>query len=216
MAEHTENEATAALEHRLADLAADWRGATPAEREALAVAYAETLDALYARGWDDLLDAESMLPDAQMPAVYFARHPEAIVSDWSVSLSRPVGRRKVDAAAWTLPNPLPLHLSAADNDTAATPAYLPTYSAYDGPDGGYVAVYTRNPAVAVYAVTDDIFVAGLIRVRGRYHGRIFAPAGYAADGDITQDLDLHRLRERFFPAVTDSWFGGDTGGFFGL
>lgn len=121
----------------------------------------------------------------------------------------------IGAAAWTLPNPLPIHLSADDNDAAAI-AYLPSYSAYDGPDGGYVAVYTHNPAVAVYGVADDIFVAGLIRVRGHYHGRIFVPDGYAEDGDITQDVELQRLRERFFPAVSDGWFGGDTGGFFGL
>lgn len=90
------------------------------------------------------------------------------------------------------------------------------YSAYDGPDGGYVAVYTRNPTAAVYAVADDIFVAGLIRVRGRYHDRIFVPDGSTADGDITQDPALKQVRERFFPAVADGWFGGDTGGLFGL
>lgn len=92
MAEHTENEATAALEQRLADLAADWRGETAAGRAALAVAYAETLDALHACGWDDLLDVESMLPDALMPEVYFVRHREAVATDWSVSLSRPFDR----------------------------------------------------------------------------------------------------------------------------
>jgi hypothetical protein len=81
-----------ALEQRLSDLAADWRAGTPEERAVLAVTYAETLDALYAHGWDDLLDVESMLPDAVMPPGYFERRPEAARRGWSVSLSRPFGR----------------------------------------------------------------------------------------------------------------------------
>lgn len=83
----------ATLEQQLADLAADWRASDQAGRTRLATQYAQTLDALYAQGWDDLLDAESMLPDAEMPPQYFTRHPEARASDWSVSLSRPLGRR---------------------------------------------------------------------------------------------------------------------------
>jgi hypothetical protein len=77
MAKQIVSVTTAALEQRLADLAADWRTGMPDERGALAETYAETLDALYARGWDELLDVESMLPDAVMPPAYVARHPEA-------------------------------------------------------------------------------------------------------------------------------------------
>jgi hypothetical protein len=92
MATRGDNPPVSVLEQRLADLAADWRAGTSEQRERLAKTYAETLDALYARGWDDLLDVESMLPDAVMPPAYGERHPEAARSDWRVSLSRPFGR----------------------------------------------------------------------------------------------------------------------------
>jgi hypothetical protein len=86
----------ATLEQQLADLAADWRASDQVGRTRLTVQYAQTLDALYAQGWDDLIDSESMLPDVEMPPQYFTRHPEARASDWSVSLSRPLGRRARD------------------------------------------------------------------------------------------------------------------------
>ena len=94
---------------------------------------------------------------------------------------------------------------------------LPTINHYAGKDGGYVAIYTRDSKEAVYSVGNGIYVAGQIRVKGRYIGRIFYPDGYAIGDDITRDPRILRLCHQYFPEFeSDIWIGGDTGGWFGI
>ncbi len=91
---------------------------------------------------------------------------------------------------------------------------VPFFNFYTGDDGGYIAVYTRDSENTAYSVGDGINVAGLIRVRGRYEGRIFIPLGYPPCDDETRNPFLLRLCDTFFPAHKGRmWTGGDTGGF---
>jgi len=69
------------FEFHLGDLAAEYRGTGSLERRELVVQeYGETLQRLYALGWDDLLDVESELPQSVMPGEYLKRHPH--VGKW--------------------------------------------------------------------------------------------------------------------------------------
>jgi hypothetical protein len=93
---------------------------------------------------------------------------------------------------------------------------LPTHNHYLGPDGGYIAVYTRETHDTIYSVGDGVNVVGQIRVPGTYCGRIFYPAGYTEGDDITQDAQLLELCAIYFPQLQGNvWVGGDTGGWFG-
>jgi len=93
---------------------------------------------------------------------------------------------------------------------------------YTGRNGGYVAVYTRNKSHGMFWVEDDIYVAGLIRVKGKYKsdGNFYPKRPwynflYFEDEDISQDEKLKKLAAKYLPEVTDAWFGGDTKGFSG-
>lgn len=92
---------------------------------------------------------------------------------------------------------------------------LPTVNRYTGPDGGYIAVYSRNKEYAAYSVGDGIFVVGQIRMQGQYVDGIFVPKGYEGK-DISADPDLKALCDATFPESAPCWAGGDTGGWFGL
>lgn len=89
---------------------------------------------------------------------------------------------------------------------------LPTVNQYTGADGGYVAFYSRDPAKAVYSVGGGIYVVGQIRLKGRYIGRIFHPAGYE-NQDISVAPEFKELCWNTF--AVEGWAGGDTGGWFG-
>jgi hypothetical protein len=91
---------------------------------------------------------------------------------------------------------------------------VPVFKPYKGADGGYVAVYTHDQEHSVYSVGDNIYVAGLVRVQGRYVGRIFYPTGYGPGDDITHDAAILKLCDKFFPELKGGeWIGGDTGGY---
>ena len=93
---------------------------------------------------------------------------------------------------------------------------LPTINRYLGEDGGYVAIYSRNPDISVYGVGGDIYVVGQIRLQGRYIGRIFHPKGYEGQ-DISAATTFKELADEVFPRCEGGcWAGGDTGGFLGL
>lgn len=95
--------------------------------------------------------------------------------------------------------------------------YLPTFNYYEGTDGGYVAIYTRDKTAGIYDVGNGIYVMGQIRVQGHYEDHIFIPKGYASDDDITQDPALLEICASYFPATAGRmWVGGDTGGWFDL
>ncbi|MBJ7294878.1 MAG: WGR domain-containing protein [Dolichospermum sp.] len=88
---------------------------------------------------------------------------------------------------------------------------LPTVNQYTEADGGYVAFYSRDPAKAVYSVGGGIYVVGQIRLKGRYIGRIFHPAGYE-NQDISAAPEFKALCRQTF--AVEGWAGGDTGGWF--
>ena len=89
----------------------------------------------------------------------------------------------------------------------------PAISRYHGPDAGYIAVYTHDDRNVLYPIGNGMFVAGFIRLRGRYEGRIFRPDGYATS-DISADPDFKALTGSLFPGHPGgTWAGGDTGGF---
>ena len=69
----------------------------------------------------------------------------------------------------------------------------------------------------MYGVGGNIYVAGQIRVKGHYEGRIFMPEGYHQGDDITQDPALVALADKYFPYLAGQmWLGGDTGCWFGV
>ena len=84
---------------------------------------------------------------------------------------------------------------------------------YTGKGGGYIAAYTHNPEKGVYSVGGEIYVMGLIRLKGTYRGRVFHPEGYL-DQDISAENYFKNLILELFNA--EGWAGGDTGGFLGL
>lgn len=102
---------------------------------------------------------------------------------------------------------------------------LPTYNDYQGKDGGYVALYTRDPEAGLYSVGDEggstIYVMGQVRVQGYYNGRIFIPTAgdhpYVLGDNITRDEKILKICKQYFPEMqNDFWIGGDTGGWFGI
>lgn len=70
-----DNHVLEVLEHKLSDLAAQWRGANSRNdlniAEALVSQYHAVLLCMIELGHDEFLDAESELPDRLMPAEYF-------------------------------------------------------------------------------------------------------------------------------------------------
>lgn len=102
---------------------------------------------------------------------------------------------------------------------------LPTFNHYTGEDGGYVALYTRDPELGLYGVGDEggseIYVMGQVRIQGYYDGRIFIPTAgdrpYQLGDNITRDRTILAICKEYFPDVTsDYWIGGDTGGWYGI
>ncbi|MBY3179484.1 C1 family peptidase [Rhizobium leguminosarum] len=92
---------------------------------------------------------------------------------------------------------------------------LPTINRYWGPDGGYVAVYSRLADHAVYSVGDGIYVVGQIRLQGAYVGRRFVPKGYEGK-DISVAPDMKAICDQAFPGSAPNRASSDTGGWFGL
>jgi len=94
---------------------------------------------------------------------------------------------------------------------------LPTFNFYQGDNGGYLAIYTRDEEPSVYSVGDGIYVMGQIRLEGHYEGRIFIPKGFNVGDDITQEKELLEICELYFPHMKGRmWVGADTGGWFGI
>jgi uncharacterized protein YecT (DUF1311 family) len=101
----------------------------------------------------------------------------------------------------------------AQPDRGPKVTQYPTISKYHGSDAGYIAVYTHDPANTLYPVGGNTYVAGFIRLRGHYEGRVFQPEGYETK-DISADPNFRQLTESLFPGHHGgTWAGGDTGGF---
>jgi hypothetical protein len=119
-----------------------------------------------------------------------------------------------------LPDPFPVFVA---NDVPVNhpvdgfaPAGLPTDSSFKDAPGCYVACYTHDANAGVYGVGGDIYVAGQVRVPGRYDARICVPSGYEGK-DISRAQDFSALCAQKVAACGNGcWAGGDTGGWFGL
>ncbi|WP_017306158.1 hypothetical protein [Spirulina subsalsa] len=105
-------------------------------------------------------------------------------------------------------------VDVTQSDGTVESRILPTVNRYLGEDGGYIAIYSRNPDISVYGVGGGIYVVGQIRLQGRYIGQIFHPMGYEGQ-DISAATAFKQLADEVFPECEGGcWAGGDTGGFF--
>ena len=92
---------------------------------------------------------------------------------------------------------------------------LPTINTYAGPDGGYIACYSKDKNTGVYCVGGGIYVVGQIRLQGKYIARAFHPKGYE-DVDISAEQKFKDLCDEYFPDSAPCWAVGDTGSWFGF
>ena len=93
---------------------------------------------------------------------------------------------------------------------------LPIANHYSGSgDGVYVAVYSHSKFRSIYTVGENIYVMGLIRMKGTWNGTIAEPEGWEGK-DISASDEFKQLPKQYFPACANGcWVGGDTGGIFG-
>ncbi len=126
----------------------------------------------------------------------------------------PVGRRKKAEAPEALP-PMDQRKGywLVDGFSVGSERPLPVVTRYNGPAGGYIAMYTRDRSKAIYPVGGSIYVVGVVRLEGKYIGRVFHPRGYK-NKDISAAQEFKDLCRELFDV--DGWAGGDTGGWFGL
>lgn len=118
-----------------------------------------------------------------------------------------------------LPNPFPVYTNGNVVINHAYPGFvkkeLPINNDYNKNPGCYMACYSHDGKNAVYAVSKNIFVLGMIRIPGKYSKRICIP-------DITpkqnyQNYPLPTICNRSFKSCGNScWVGGDTAGFYGI
>jgi len=153
---------------------------------------------------DAPLTAEvAVAPSAQVARVAEPKETKEAVTDASASTTPSARAWLMDTGALrSLPAPQP------------GPRALPTVNAYSGRSGCYIACYSRDRQGAVYTVGGGIWVKGLVRVPGKYRGRICHPAGYE-DKDISAESTFKQLCGEAIAACNDGcWAGGDTGGWF--
>jgi hypothetical protein len=101
-------------------------------------------------------------------------------------------------------------------DFSVDGAPVPTDSTFRGAPGCYVACYAHRAEGAAYSVGGDIYVHGLVRVPGRYSGRVCRPTGHeGADISVPSSPFSRQCAEVIPSCRAGCWAGGDTGGFLG-
>lgn len=117
-----------------------------------------------------------------------------------------------------LPNPYPVYTK---NNVVVNHPYpgflqklLPVNNDYKKNPGCYIACYSHESKNSIYAVSDNIFVHGFIRVPGNYTNRICVPNNYEGQ-DISAAPFFKALCNAKIKTCHDCWAGGDTGGFLG-
>ena len=118
----------------------------------------------------------------------------------------------------TLPNEIIVYSNdkiVTNNPLSALPKrVLKIVNHYKGDNACYIAAYSHNKKGSAYSVGGDIYVMGLIRLKGEYVGRICHPKGYL-NKDISAEKKFKQLASQYFKAcIGKCWAGGDTGGFF--
>lgn len=96
-----------------------------------------------------------------------------------------------------------------------TAVRLPTANVFTGSPGCYLACYTKDKASAVYSVGGGIYVAGQVRVSGKYQDRICRPRGFEK-ADVSAAQRFKDLCAKHISGCKRCWAGGDTGGWFGI
>ncbi|MHC5723142.1 MAG: hypothetical protein ACYT04_36310 [Nostoc sp.] len=129
-------------------------------------------------------------------------------------------KNNIDWENRILPEDFRVYVGEAGVINHPVPGYqekiLPTVNRYQGKDGGYIAIYSHNSVSGVYSVGGGIYVIGQIRLKGKYIGRIFHPAGYEGQ-EISAAEEFKQLADETFESCQgDCWAGGDTGGWFGI
>lgn len=92
---------------------------------------------------------------------------------------------------------------------------LPTVNVFKGSPGCYLACYTRNKASSIYSVGGGIYVAGQVRVSGKYQDRVCRPKGFET-ADVSAAQKFKDLCAKHIAGCKGCWAGGDTGGWFGI
>lgn len=93
---------------------------------------------------------------------------------------------------------------------------LPTVNLYKGYPGCYIACYSRQRDNAVYAVADNMYVLGQVRIAGKYVGRICEPTNFAGKDISAEDVFKSICNDKILQCQGNHcWAGGDTGGWFG-
>jgi len=98
--------------------------------------------------------------------------------------------------------------------TGEGPTSVPAYTLYDGDDGGYLAIYTHDEKNSIYHVCHNIYVAGMIRVRGESDPYVgFKPIGYEVQpNEFIKYPEIIEACDKCFPELKEKmWLGGDTG-----
>jgi hypothetical protein len=125
------------------------------------------------------------------------------------------------ASQTLLPNPFPVYVK--DNQVVNhpysdfAPKLLPTVNTYTKNPGCYVVCYSHEAKGSVYAVGNNVYVHGQVRVPGTYVNRICLPKGYEGV-DISSVNAFKKLCSMEIKSCkgVDCWAGGDSGGWFGI
>ena len=93
---------------------------------------------------------------------------------------------------------------------------LPVMNHFKGEPGGYVAVYTHEANNSVFSITKDIYVAGLVRLAGRYHKNLFIPFEANRSTQYSKNPRILDIVAQYFPELKGKcWVNGDTIGWLG-
>ena len=94
---------------------------------------------------------------------------------------------------------------------------LPTVNLYKGNPGCYIACYSQKKDNAIYAINDNTFALGQVRIAGRYSKGVCEPTNFSGK-NITQETAFRTICTDKIPACVgvNCWAGGETGSWFGL
>lgn len=117
-----------------------------------------------------------------------------------------------------LPNPFPIftdgHIVVNHPADGFKKVGLPVDNTYRKNPGCYLACYSKQKGV--YEIASNIYVQGMVRVPGKYVGRICRATG--APQDISKLASFKKLCGNNIKLCRDGscWVGGDTGGWYGM
>lgn len=96
---------------------------------------------------------------------------------------------------------------------------LPTVNhTYPAIDGCYIACYSNSAAGSVYAIEENIYVMGQVRVKGYYSGRLCQGDSFQGSPNIAEIQEYKAACGKYVAACSGNicWGGNDTGGWFGF